>query len=108
MKDMFNMTTRSKYIINIPALKESIPNSSDKYSRVGVSFITVSLLSNKLGAYWFPEKRGGEVTDRKRGRNQGSTSHLLCSITELLTKTILGDRDEDMLFSVIVSRIGIW
>jgi hypothetical protein len=35
MKDMFSMATRSKYIINIPALKESIPNSSDKYSRVG-------------------------------------------------------------------------
>jgi hypothetical protein len=45
--------------------------------------------------------------DRKRGGNHGSTSHLLCSINELPTKTILGDRDEDMLFSVMVSRIGI-
>jgi hypothetical protein len=58
MKDMFNMTTRSKYIINIPALKESIPNSSDWYSRVGFSFINLSLLSSKLDANWFPEKRG--------------------------------------------------
>jgi hypothetical protein len=45
--------------------------------------------------------------DRKRGGNHGLTSYLLCSITVLPTKTILGDRDEDMLFSVIVSRIGI-
>jgi hypothetical protein len=43
MKDMFNMTTRSKYIINIPALKESIPNSFDKYSQVGFSFINLFL-----------------------------------------------------------------
>jgi hypothetical protein len=41
MKDMFNMTTRSKCIINIPTLKESIPNSSDKYSRVGFSSINL-------------------------------------------------------------------
>jgi hypothetical protein len=39
--------------------------------------------------------------------NHGSTSHLLCSVTELPTKTIMGDRGEDMLFSVMVSRIGI-
>jgi hypothetical protein len=51
MKDMFNMTTRSKDIINIPALKESISNSSDKYSLVGFSFINLSLLSSKPGAY---------------------------------------------------------
>jgi hypothetical protein len=51
MKDMFNMTTRSKYIINIPALKESIPNSFDKDSRVGFSFLNRSRLSSKLGAY---------------------------------------------------------
>jgi hypothetical protein len=50
MKDMFNMTTRSKYIISIPALKESIPNSSNKYSRVGFSFMNLSLLSSKLSA----------------------------------------------------------
>jgi hypothetical protein len=30
MKDMFNMTTRLKYIINIPALKEYIPNLIDE------------------------------------------------------------------------------
>jgi hypothetical protein len=34
-----------------PALKESIPNSSAKYSRMGFSFINLSLLSSKLGAY---------------------------------------------------------
>jgi hypothetical protein len=51
MKDMFNMTTRSKYIINIAALKESIPNLSDKYSRVGLSLINLSFLSSKRGAY---------------------------------------------------------
>jgi hypothetical protein len=51
MKDMFNMTTRSKYIIIVPALKESIPNSFHKYSWVGFSFINLSLLSSKLGAY---------------------------------------------------------
>jgi hypothetical protein len=55
----------------------------------------------------FVKSPGSEVMDRKRGRNHGSASHLLCSITELPTKTILGDRDEDMLFSVMVSRIGI-
>jgi hypothetical protein len=36
--------------------------------------------------------------DRKQDENQGSTSDLLCGSTELPTKTILGDRDEDMLF----------
>jgi hypothetical protein len=51
MKYMFTMTTRSKYTVNIPALKESIPNSSDKYSPVGFSFINFSLLLSKLGAY---------------------------------------------------------
>jgi hypothetical protein len=51
MKDMFNMTTRLKYSINIPVLKEFIPNSSDKYSWVGFSFINLSLLSSKLGGY---------------------------------------------------------
>jgi hypothetical protein len=55
----------------------------------------------------FLKNAGSEVMDRKRGGNQGSTSHLLCSSIELPTKTILGDRDEDMLFSVMVSRIGI-
>jgi hypothetical protein len=51
MKNMFNMTTRSKYIINIPALKESIPNSSDKCSRVVFSLINLFLLSSKRSAY---------------------------------------------------------
>jgi hypothetical protein len=50
---------------------------------------------------------GSEVMDRKPGKNHGLTSHLLCGITELPTKSILGDRDEDMLFSVMASRIGI-
>jgi hypothetical protein len=51
MMDIFNMTTRPKYTINIPALKESFPNSSDRYSRDGFSFINLFLLSSKRGAY---------------------------------------------------------
>jgi hypothetical protein len=52
----------------------------------------------------FLKGAGSEVMDRKRGGNHGSTSHLLYSITELPTKTILGERDEGMLFLALVSR----
>jgi hypothetical protein len=58
MKNIFIMTTKSKYTINIPALKESVPKSSDKHSREGFSSRSLFLLSSKLGAYLFPEKRG--------------------------------------------------
>jgi hypothetical protein len=62
-----------KYITNVPALKESVPNSSDKHSREGFSFINIFLRSSKSGAYWFPEKRGewsdGPETRRKPGVN---------------------------------------
>jgi hypothetical protein len=68
MKNMFNMTMRSKYIINIRALKESIPNSSDKYSWMGFFFINLSLLSSKRGAYRFPEKRGEWCDGSETGR----------------------------------------
>jgi hypothetical protein len=46
--------------------------------------------------------------DQKRSENRGSTSHLLCSSSELPMKTILGCRDENIFFPVIFSWIGIW
>jgi hypothetical protein len=47
-----------KYTINIPALKESSPNPSGKYSGEGFSSINLFLVSGNLDAYRFPEKRG--------------------------------------------------
>jgi hypothetical protein len=78
MKEVFNITTRSKYIMNMPALKESIPNSSDKYSRVDFSFINLYLLLSKLGAYWSPEKHG-EGSDGPETMGQ----LLTCSVASL-------------------------
>jgi hypothetical protein len=56
----------------------------------------------------FLKSGGSEVMDRKRGENQGPTSHMLWSSSKLTTKSILGYRDEDMLFSVMFSWTGIW
>jgi hypothetical protein len=56
----------------------------------------------------FLKSAWSEVMDQKWGENQASTSHLLCNSSELPMRTILGYRDEDGLFSIILLWIGIW